>query len=134
MRQKIKFDKIRYAINLSQHSINRMKKRAGLNTREKRKSFLKGVAKSGLLLSEIPKIEQFDSFLGYMGRIVHKTRRKSKYCRVYLYKKYFLIVSMYGLVITILKIDEEFNTVFEQIHEYIDTHFSEEEQEECIEE
>lgn len=116
---KIRFPTIRYPVTLSTHSIIRMKQRAGLKTKEKRKMFVKRAADKGLLISQIPHVEEFNSFLTYFARIIRNAKRKDKFSSVYFYKDYFILISIYGVILTVIKIDSEFKGIYNRIYEVI---------------
>ena len=112
---KIRFPTIRSPITLSVHSIIRMKQRAGLKTKEKRKLFVKRAADKGLLFSQIPNIDEFKSFLSYYRRIIKSTKRKDKGVTVYFYQDFFILISIYGVILTVIKIDSQFKSIFQRI-------------------
>ena len=99
----------------STHSISRMKKRAKLKTAKKRKKFVIGVFEKGILLSQIPRIEEFKPFINYMKTYVSHNIRKGGFRKVYLYLDYFVIVGCDGVVITILKVDSEYKGIYGDI-------------------
>lgn len=106
-------------IYISNHCVSRMKSRAKLKTKDKRRVFIARAAKHSLLLQQIPKIEGFREFYLYFKRIVANEVKKSRDRDVYFYKNYFLIVTSFGTVVTILNIDKEFNGIFDDIKEAI---------------
>lgn len=113
---KIRFPTVRYPITLSTHSILRMKQRAGLKTKEKRKMFVKRASVKGLLFSHIPDIEDFKSFLCYYRRTIRNAKKKDKYSSVFFYKDYFLIISELGVLLTVIKIDSQFKGTYEKVY------------------
>lgn len=103
-------------IKLTIHSAKRLKERAGLNTKKKRADFVRGVMRNGLLLFQIPKDDKFRPFINYMHKEVQKTKEKDSYCKVYFYQRYFVIVSLTGFIITVLKIKPpEYKDIFNDI-------------------
>lgn len=112
---KIRFPCVRSPITLSTHSIIRMKQRAGLKTKEKRKLFVKRAADKGLLFSQIPRIDEFKSFLSYFRRIIRNAKKKDKGAHVFFYKEFFILISIYGVILTVIKIDSEFKGIYLKI-------------------
>lgn len=112
---KIRFPTIRSPITLSVHSIIRMKQRAGLKTKEKRKLFVKRAADKGLLFSQIPNIDEFKSFLSYYRRIIRSAKKKDRGVTVYFYQDFFILISIYGVILTVIKIDSKFKSIFQRI-------------------
>ena len=118
-RSHVRFPKIHYPVYLSKHSMSRLKQRAGLNTKQKRESFLKAAAKNSLTLSEIPKdVAEFTSFAHYMRKLQYKIRERDSSCRAYLYKEFFLIISFDGIVVTVLNV-EGYPGIYEEIVNYL---------------
>lgn len=115
----LRFKKSYGPTTISNHCASRMKTRAKLKTKTKRREFVSKAAKYSLLLEQIPKIEGFRSFYLYFRRLVNAELKKGKYRTVYFYKDYFLIVNSCGMVITILNVDKEFNGIFSLILEAI---------------
>lgn len=113
---KIRFPTVRCLITLSTHSILRMKQRAGLKTKKKRKMFVKRASVKGLLFSHIPDIEDFKSFLCYYRRTIRNAKKKDKYSSVFFYKDYFLIISELGVLLTVIKIDSQFKGTYEKVY------------------
>ena len=113
---KFRFPTVRYPITISTHSILRMKQRAGLKTKKKRKMFVKRASVKGLLFSQIPDIEDFKSFLCYYRRTIRNAKKKDKYSSVYFYKDYFLIISELGVLLTVIKIDSQFKGTYEKVY------------------
>ena len=113
---KFRFPTVRYPITISTHSILRMKQRAGLKTKKKRKMFVKRASVKGLLFSQIPDIEDFKSFLCYYRRTIRNAKKKDKYSSVFFYKDYFLIISELGVLLTVIKIDSQFKGTYEKVY------------------
>lgn len=113
---KFRFPTVRYPITISTHSILRMKQRAGLKTKKKRKMFVKRASVKGLLFSQIPDIEDFKSFLCYYRRTIRNAKKKDKYSSVYFYKDYFLIISGLGALLTVIKIDSQFKGTYQKVY------------------
>jgi hypothetical protein len=98
-----------------------MKQRAKLNTKSKRKKFLRAASKGCISFPDLPKgVAEFCSFISYMKRMSNKVRGRNTFCYLYLYKDYFLIISVDGLVITILNIDEGYYGIYDQIVKYLE--------------
>lgn len=104
-------------IKLTHHSSQRLRERVGLKTKKKREDFAREVSKKGILLYEIPKNPKFKSFKNYMWKEVVKTKDKDPYCKVYLYKQFFVIVSLTGVIITVINILDQYRTIFDEIYE-----------------
>ena len=115
---KIRFQKSYQPISLSLHSITRLKKRINLKSKEKRNRFIRGAARNGLLLSNIPKIDKFKPFLSYMSKMYKKNSKRNPFCKLYVYKEYILVVSIEGVIVTVLNIPEEYNGVYDKIVSY----------------
>lgn len=113
---KFRFPTVRYPITISTHSILRMKQRARLKTKKKRKMFVKRASVKGLLFSRIPDIEDFKSFLCYYRRTIRNAKKKDKYSSVYFYKDYFLIISGLGALLTVIKIDSQFKGTYQKVY------------------
>nr|DAT64826.1 MAG TPA: hypothetical protein [Caudoviricetes sp.] len=114
------FPRIHKAVSLTKHCISRMKQRAGLNTREKRKKFLRNASNGCLMLYNIPKDEQFEEFIAYMKGVAARVRRKNAFCYVYLYSDYFLIISSDGKAITIINVDPKYKGSYKRIIKFFE--------------
>ena len=102
----IYFPRIHRGVTLSKHCINRMKQRARLNTKEKRKRFLRAASEECLMLS-------------YMRGVAARVRRKNNFSYVYLYSDYFLIIASDGKAITIINVDPEYRGGYGRIKGYL---------------
>ena len=91
-------------LRLTIHSKKRLKERAGIDTKKKRIEFLKEFSRNGLRFSEIPKESKFIAFKNYMKKYIKKSKFKDPFCTVYLFRRFFIIVSLTGFIITILNI------------------------------
>ena len=115
----IYFPRIHRGVTLSKHCINRMKQRARLNTKEKRKRFLRAASEECLMLSDVPREEEFEEFLSYMKGVAARVRRKNNFSYVYLYSDYFLIIASDGKAITIINVDPEYRGGYGRIKGYL---------------
>ena len=118
-RSSIYFPRIHRGVTLSKHCINRMKQRAKLNTKEKRKKFLKTASEECLMLSDIPREEEFEEFLVYMKGVAARVRRKNIFTYAYLYSDYILIISSDGKAITIINVDPQYRGGYGRIKGYL---------------
>ena len=114
----IHFPKIYHKIRISRHCERRMKQRASLKTKEKRKSFVRKAAKECIPVNEIPDVELFKDFISYIRHVRSRLYHINPYCKLFLYLSYLMIVSEDGVMVTILKVDKEYESKFTEIKEY----------------
>ena len=115
----VHFPRIHRAVTLSKHCISRMKQRAKLNTKEKRKRFLKIASEECLMLHNIPRVEQFEEFIAYMKGVIGRVKRKNLFSYAYLYSDYFLIIASDGKAITLINVDPEYRGGYNRIRKYL---------------
>ena len=103
-------------LRLTIHSKKRLKERAGIDTKKKRIEFLKEFSRNGLRFSEIPNESKFIAFKNYMKKYIKKSKFKDPFCTVYLFRRFFIIVSLTGFIITILNIEpKEYKNIYNDI-------------------
>lgn len=115
---RVYFPKMNYPVSLSLHASIRMKQRAGLNSKKKRNEFLRRAAKGSLTVSDIPRQEEFVPLLLYLRNVSKNVQKKNKFCKIYFYKDYIFVISIEGVVITFLKVDEQYYGMYDKIKGY----------------
>lgn len=113
-----RFRSIYHRATLSKHSVRRMRQRANLKNKKGQNKFRRNVMKNGICLKDIPRHPNFKSIYSYMKYMCKKAHSKSPFCMVYLYKDFIVPVSIDGVMITCFKVDERFNTIYDEIVEY----------------
>lgn len=119
-KHKLYFPNMRRFVSISRHCMKRMKQRANLNTREKRKSFIKKASMESLSITDIPKADIFRDFKQFLLRIAKKRNSSpANFCRLFIFRDYILVISdTDAVIVTILNIEDPYKGFYNKIKTY----------------
>lgn len=107
-------------IKISQHFNQRLKNRLSIKKEKHRHKFIKNIADSAISIYNIPQEGEYDNFYSYMYNKMRSIQRKNLYTFLVLFKQWFVVTSVDGVLITIFEVEDQYKDIYSFIKKSID--------------